>query len=309
MAVEADFASEDIRPASGVAYVTRLLPSGDEAGSPPGDRAFRPDVEGLRAVAVLLVVLYHAGLSWLPGGYVGVDVFFVISGYVITGVLLRERSSTGNTSPLGFYARRVRRILPAATLVLITTVIAAHVVVGAVLAAQTADDAKWAAVFLANFHFANIGANYLSAQLPPSPLQNFWTLAVEEQFYLVFPTMFLLIAGLRSRFSLRTKLLTTLGALCIASLWWSIVQTNTNPNAAFFSPFTRAWELALGAIVALGDPRVDQNPCGSRLDCDVGRSGRGRHGRAGLHPKHPLSRFCGGSTRLRDGCNYRRRDR
>jgi peptidoglycan/LPS O-acetylase OafA/YrhL len=211
-------------------------------------------------VAVLLVVLYHAGLSWLPGGYVGVDVFFVISGYVITGVLLRERASAGTTSLLGFYARRVRRILPAATLVLITTVIAALFLLGAPFAVQTAVDAKWAAVFLANFHFANVGTNYLSAQLPPSPLQNFWTLAVEEQFYLVFPTVFLAIAGLRSRYSMRIRLLAALGALSLASLLLSVVQTNSSPGTAYFSPFTRAWELALGAIVALSAPALVKIP-------------------------------------------------
>ncbi|HZM57542.1 MAG TPA: acyltransferase, partial [Acidimicrobiales bacterium] len=108
----------------------RLLASGDEAGTAPGDRKFRPDVEGLRAVAVGLVVLFHAGIPHLTGGYVGVDVFFVISGFVITGLLLRERSGTGRTSILDFYARRVRRILPAATLVIVATVAAAYVVLG-----------------------------------------------------------------------------------------------------------------------------------------------------------------------------------
>jgi peptidoglycan/LPS O-acetylase OafA/YrhL len=93
----------------------------DEAGTAPGDQLFRPDVEGLRAVAVLLVVLYHANLPGLHGGFVGVDVFFVISGFVITGLLLRERTATGRTSLLSFYSRRVRRILPAATLVIVTT--------------------------------------------------------------------------------------------------------------------------------------------------------------------------------------------
>ncbi len=238
----------------------RLLPSGDEAGSAPEDRAFRPDVEGLRAVAVLLVVLFHAGVGGLSGGYVGVDVFFVISGFVITGVLLRERSSAGSTSLLGFYARRCRRILPAATLVLVVTVVAAYLVLGRPAGARTADDAKWAAVFLANFHFAWAGTDYLAAGLRPSPLQNFWTLAVEEQFYLVFPTLFLVVAGLRTRVTLRTRMLVVLGALTVCSLAWSVVQTQTNPSYAYFSPFTRAWELGLGAMVALATPLCRKVP-------------------------------------------------
>ena len=102
---------------------SRYLASGDEAGTAPDDRRFRPDVEGLRAVAIGLVVLYHAGFPLLSGGYVGVDVFFVISGFVITGLLLRERQSGDHTSLIGFYARRCRRILPAATLVILVTVV------------------------------------------------------------------------------------------------------------------------------------------------------------------------------------------
>jgi peptidoglycan/LPS O-acetylase OafA/YrhL len=229
----------------------RFLVSGDEAGTAPIDRRFRPDVEGLRAVAVLLVVFYHANVPRLTGGYVGVDVFFVISGFVITGVLLRERSSTGGNSMLGFYARRVRRIFPAATAVILTTVFCCYVLLGFVSGNNVADDGRWAAVFLSNFHFAAIGTNYLSAARPPSPLQNYWTLSVEEQFYVVFPTIFLLVAGIRSRGSLRVRMSVVLGIIIVGSYSLSIVQTASNPTAAYFSPFTRAWELGLGALVAV----------------------------------------------------------
>ena len=184
----------------------------DQSGSAPGDRRFRPDVEGLRAVAVLLVVLYHANLPGLSGGFVGVDVFFVISGFVITGLLLRERAATERTSLLSFYGRRVRRILPAATLVIVATVIATYAVLGVVFGNPTAVAARWTALFLANFHFAAIGTNYLSAHQPPSPLQNFWSLAVEEQFYLVYPAIFLIVAAAsrRSSVSLRARLVAVL---------------------------------------------------------------------------------------------------
>jgi peptidoglycan/LPS O-acetylase OafA/YrhL len=238
----------------------RLLASGDEAGTAPGDRRFRPDVEGLRAVAVLLVVFYHAGVPHLTGGYVGVDVFFVISGFVITGLLLREHAGTGHTSILDFYARRCRRILPAATLVLLVTAVTAYVVLGVVTGNNTADDARWAAVFLSNFHFEALGTNYLSAFRPPSPVQNYWSLSVEEQFYVVYPTLFLLAAKVKSTVSVRARMAVVLSLVIVGSYWLSIVQTASHPAAAYFSPVTRAWELALGALVAVGTSWLKEIP-------------------------------------------------
>jgi peptidoglycan/LPS O-acetylase OafA/YrhL len=229
--------------------------SRDEAGTAPEDRRFRPDIQGLRAVAVLLVVLYHAGLPGLHGGYVGVDVFFVISGFVITGLLLRERAARRRTSLAHFYGRRARRIIPAATLVVVVVVLATYHVLGPVTGQQTAIDARWTAVFLANLHFASQGSNYLTAGLPPSPLLNFWSLAVEEQFYVVYPTLFVAVAalGLR-RWSLRARLMVALGTIIGASFAWSVLQTTSSPQTAYYSPLTRAWELALGALVAVAAP-------------------------------------------------------
>ena len=180
-------ASVDVNPAG-----DRFLDSGDEAGTAPGDRQFRPDVEGLRAIAVLLVVLYHAELPRLTGGYVGVDVFFVISGFVITGLLLRERRAP-DALDRGLLRPPGPAHPPRGTLVIFVTVVAAYVVLGVVSGNNVADDGRWAAVFLANFHFESLGTNYLSASLPPSPLQNYWSLSVEEQFYMVYPTLFLLV--------------------------------------------------------------------------------------------------------------------
>ena len=233
---------------------------GDEAGTAPDDRRFRPDVEGLRAVAVLLVVLYHADVPRLTGGFVGVDVFFVISGFVITGLLLRERQRTDRTSILNFYARRLRRILPAATLVIVVTVIASYLLLGFVSGDAVANDGRWAAVFLSNFHFEEVGTNYFTAKLPPSPLQNFWSLSVEEQFYFVYPTLFLLIARLKGRLSQQTKMVIVLVLVIVVSYWFSVTQTAAQPTAAYFSPFTRAWELALGALVAVGTPWLKNMP-------------------------------------------------
>jgi len=234
----------------------RALVSGDEAGTAPGDRRFRPDVEGLRAVAVLLVVLFHAGIPGLKGGFVGVDVFFVISGFVITGVLLRERASSGRTSILAFYGRRCRRIIPAATLVILVTIAASYLVLGNLAGDRSAVDGRWAAVFLVNFHFASEGTNYLAAQLPPSPLQNFWSLSVEEQFYIVYPTLFIAFAAVRTRISFRTRLAIGLIVVIVGSFTLSVIQTSSNATVSYFSPFTRAWELALGGLIAVSTNRL-----------------------------------------------------
>jgi peptidoglycan/LPS O-acetylase OafA/YrhL len=232
----------------------------DQAGTPPGDRDFRPDVQGLRAIAILLVVLFHADVPGISGGYVGVDVFFVISGFVITGVLLREQDSRRRISILNFYGRRARRIIPAASLVIIVTVVAAFHYLGSLTGHETAVDGQWAAVFLANFHFAASQTNYLASQQPPSSLQNFWSLAVEEQFYVVYPTIFLLTVGFASRFSARLRLTFLLSAIIVASYAYSVVFTAANPSSAFFSPFTRAWELALGALIAVSGPTLRRLP-------------------------------------------------
>jgi len=211
-------------------------------------------------VAVALVVLFHANIPGLRGGYVGVDVFFVISGFVITGVLLRERARVGSTSLLHFYTRRIRRILPAASLVIIASVIAAYALLGSVSGNQNAIDARWASVFLVNVHFAATGTNYLASQAPPSVLQNYWSLAVEEQFYLLYPAIFLVVAGISLRSSLRRRIGLVLGVAIVVSFAWSILQTSNNPTAAFFSPLPRVWELALGGLVAVSTVQLRRLP-------------------------------------------------
>jgi peptidoglycan/LPS O-acetylase OafA/YrhL len=238
----------------------RFLESGDEAGTAPGDRKFRPDVEGLRAVAVLLVVLYHAGVPGLTGGFVGVDVFFVLSGFVITGLLLRERANTGATRLLAFYGRRSRRILPAATLVIMLTVLASYHWLGFIAGDATGQVGRSASLFYANFHFISTGTNYLASQAPPSALQNFWSLSVEEQFYVLYPTLFIVAAVVWSSVNIRVKLTVLLSASIIASFTWSVLETSSNGVVAYFSPFTRAWELALGGLVAVGSLQLAKLP-------------------------------------------------
>ena len=156
----------------------------------PGLRA---DIQGMRAIAVLSVIAAHAQLGPFAGGFVGVDVFFVISGFLITQLLTREVERTGRLSILGFYARRARRILPAATLVLVATAVASALWLGAVQAPTAFADIGWAAFFAVNVRFAGLGTDYFAQDLPPSPVQHFWSLAVEEQFYLVWPLVMVLL--------------------------------------------------------------------------------------------------------------------
>lgn len=217
---------------------------------------FRPDIQGMRALAVILVVLYHAGIPGVHGGFLGVDVFFVISGYVITNVLLREKASRGSTSIPGFYARRIRRILPAATFVLIVTVFATYHWLSYITGATNADDAKYVAAFVGNLHFAKLGTQYFTANQPPSTLQQFWSLAVEEQFYLVWPLLFIFLTLPWRAFTPIIRLLSMLSVVIVVSLSWCIIETSQNEVWAFFSPLTRAWELALGAILALIAPHL-----------------------------------------------------
>jgi len=222
---------------------------------------FRPDIQALRALAVLLVVMFHAHIPWFHAGFLGVDVFFVISGYVITTVLLQERESKASTSLAGFYGRRIRRILPAATVVLIATLWAVYHWLGVVSGVTNATDAKWVAAFMGNFHFASTGTQYLTANAPPSAFQQYWSLAVEEQFYLVWPLLFMALVSFWPRVSLQRKLIAGLAVIIASSLLWSVVETGQNQVWAFFSPLTRAWELALGAGLAVVAPYLrDRSP-------------------------------------------------
>lgn len=212
---------------------------------------FRPDIEGMRAVAVGLVLLYHGFHAPFTGGFVGVDVFFVISGFLITNLLLHEKARNGGISVSRFYARRVRRILPAATLVVLATVFASYRWLGFIAGNEIAEDAKWAAVFTANIHFGRLGTDYLGSKLPPSPLQHMWSLGVEEQFYLVWPGLFLALVLVVKGARQRKALAILLPAIIGCSLAWSVIETRSNATWAYFSPLTRAWELALGALVAV----------------------------------------------------------
>jgi peptidoglycan/LPS O-acetylase OafA/YrhL len=226
----------------------------------------RTDIQGLRGVAVLVVVLNHSGVGFLGGGYIGVDVFFVLSGYLITGLLLSEAMRDGEVSLVGFYVRRARRILPAATLTLVATNVAAYLLLNFVRAREVMVDSIWSALFVANIHFARVGTDYFAQWQPHSPLQHFWTLAVEEQFYLVWPAVLsvallgrlTLVRSNRARAERRPpnrraldRLLVVCAAATVLSFAWSVHSTRVSATDAYFSTFTRAWELGVGALLAI----------------------------------------------------------
>lgn len=215
--------------------------------APKNSVEFRPDIEGLRGIAILLVLLFHAGLPWTPGGFVGVDVFFVISGFLITGKLWRESQQPGGLNITRFYAWRIRRLLPAALVA-----VALISLVGLLLAApldrsELAADGAASALSLANMRFIG-SVDYFAATSSPSPFLHFWSLSVEEQFYLVWPALIVLLTwrGGGSR-----RLIAALLIGVIASFALSMWLTDTSPARAFYLLPTRVWQLGVGGLLAL----------------------------------------------------------
>jgi peptidoglycan/LPS O-acetylase OafA/YrhL len=204
-------------------------------------RTLRPEIQALRALAVALVVVYHLWPAALPGGFVGVDVFFVISGFLITSLLLREVDARGTVSLSGFWARRARRILPAALLTLLFCALATALVVPRVYWQQFFGDIRASTAYVQNWHLASAAVDYMAADNAPSAVQHFWSLSVEEQFYVVWPVVILLARR-------RAAALATLTA---ASLAYSIYATAANPAAAYFVTPTRAWEFGAGGLLAM----------------------------------------------------------
>lgn len=218
---------------------------------------FRPDIEGLRGIAVLLVILFHGGLVAMPGGFIGVDVFFVISGFLITGLLIRERERTSGIRLRAFYARRVRRLLPAGMVVLTATLLASFAILAPLDRPGAALDAAATALSIGNIRFALAAGDYFANVAQPTPFLHFWSLAVEEQFYLIWPALVLIAT--RGQLPRRGAGV-ALGLVLVASLVASLVVTNLAPSWAFYSLPTRAWQLALGGLIAIAATPLTRIP-------------------------------------------------
>ncbi|MFB2597845.1 acyltransferase family protein [Herbiconiux sp. P17] len=237
---------------------------------PPVRPAFRADVQGLRAVAVVAVILNHV-IGWPAGGFAGVDVFFVISGFLITGLLLRDREQHGRVSLRRFYAKRMRRILPAAVTVLIATSVAASFLFNRPRAVSTLWDAVSSLFFVSNWRFAAEGTDYFHATDAVSPLQHFWSLSVEEQFYLVWPWLMLLVLAVAARSvrasgtRVRIAVGVVLAVIVAASFWYALWDTATSPAPAYFSTLSRVWELGVGALLAAAAPALARLPVAVRV--------------------------------------------
>jgi peptidoglycan/LPS O-acetylase OafA/YrhL/lysophospholipase L1-like esterase len=264
-----------------MAATTTRTSSTSEPAAAPRARSFRPDIEGLRALAIIPVLVFHAHeflsptpatgvygiissvLGAVPGGYLGVDVFFVISGFLITGLLVREAETTEGVHFGRFYARRARRILPAATVTLLVTLIASLVVFVPARAGATAVDVFWAALFNSDVHFATSGIDYMGVATDPSPVLHFWSLNDEEKFYVVWPVVLFLATLLATKVlhrRLRPTLFVALVCLALPSLWWSQHLVSVGDTSAYFSALSRAFELAFGGLLAIAMPLVVRAP-------------------------------------------------
>ncbi|MDV9200051.1 acyltransferase family protein, partial [Streptomyces sp. Wh19] len=237
---------------------TPTSPVAPPGGSGPGSRraGFRPDIEGLRAVAVLGVLAFHAAVPGLTGGFVGVDVFFVISGYLITGLLLREAVTTGRIRLGEFFSRRARRLLPSAAVVLGAVALAGAWFTVPLRRTELEYDVVAAALSTANWRFVQQQTDYLAAGHDQSPLLHFWSLAVEEQFYLLWAP---LIAGFvyaaaraaRRGRAVRSVVTAFTAVLALGAFVLSLRWTGDSVSLAYLGTPSRVWQFGVGALLSL----------------------------------------------------------
>ena len=220
------------------------------------ENRFFTDIEGLRGIAVTTVVLFHAGVPHMTGGFIGVDLFFVISGFLITGLLLREFERAGKVSFKGFYARRARRIIPPAAVVIVATAVGVWFVMPLLSVFRQAFDLLAAALNVANWRFIMQGKDYLAGASDDSVATHFWSLSVEEQFYFIWPLLVVAAAYLARRmgWSIRSVVGIAILLVSIASFVASVRLTTSDPVLSYMATHTRAWQFGVGALVAVTGP-------------------------------------------------------
>lgn len=241
-----------------------------------GPRGFRADLEGIRGIALLVILATHL-VEWPTGGFVALDLFFVLSGFLITGLLVKEYEKTGRIQLWRFSRRRIRRLAPAATATILVTVAASFLLFPLTRATAVAQDGLWALLLSANWRFVLTDTDYFATWAPQSPLLHFWSLGVEEQFYLLWPLLisgaFALAVALRRRrrragrpraggwaSSPRTVPFLVIAGITLASFAWSLVQAPLSPEVSYLSTLTRVWELGLGALLFFGVPLWSRIP-------------------------------------------------
>jgi peptidoglycan/LPS O-acetylase OafA/YrhL len=223
----------------------------------------RVDIQALRALAIVSVVVFHVWPTFLTGGYVGVDIFFVISGYLITGQLWRQEQRTGSINFTDFWARRARRLLPASMLAILLTTIATYLLTTPSWFLKVRDEGIGATFYAQNWVLVSKVTNYLTDDGTKSPFQHFWSLSVEEQYYIFWPIVLFIALFAVKRFPRflknRVLLLSILSGILVGSFIFSVYLTATSPQDAYFNTFTRAWEFAAGALLAVGTANL-KNP-------------------------------------------------
>jgi peptidoglycan/LPS O-acetylase OafA/YrhL len=215
-----------------------------------GSFRYQPALDGLRAFAVSAVIAYHLGYDWAGGGFLGVDTFFVLSGFLITSLLLRERAGSGRISLSGFWARRARRLLPAVFLLLIVVVLFGAATMNPFELDQLRGDAIASLFYVANWHFIATGQSYFDLFLSPSPLQHLWSLAIEEQFYLLWP---LIVVAVMKLFHASRKAMfaVTIAGIAISTVLMAVLYDEANPSRAYYGTEARAHTLLVGCLLAL----------------------------------------------------------
>ncbi|HPU13536.1 MAG TPA: acyltransferase family protein [Aeromicrobium sp.] len=227
--------------------------------SQPNNHRIRPEIQGLRAIAVSAVVLYHLGLSAFSGGYVGVDVFFVISGFLITSHIARGLDRDGRLNLGAFWGRRARRLLPASLLVLAVCLVLTYFFIPATMWEQTFREIFASTFYVQNWALARDSVDYSALGNTPTLVQHYWSLSVEEQFYVFWPVLLVIVLLLTRQISktvpTRAVLIASISLVTISSLVWSVIATNANAGHAYFDTGTRMWEFGIGGLLALA-PRI-----------------------------------------------------